>query len=434
MEYASAVFDIKDNLKWAQSGMDEVDSDGNVLLRYTDATLRYQSDFLLSSDRNYISKWKFLWSYNFFDLSLGLKALLYRFGYYLMVRNNIRFPNLIGYALDDFEYDGTSPSDMRINRINCSLTTYFHCVMTCHIMEYELYRAYKRNKRKLASLEDLPYRRHVHEETYTAIHPEKVNDPISTEDLIGEEITSAVFTRGDGRDSLLSVQAIIVYKDNGEYKTFMYRRGKGVAIYKDHMQIVPAGGFELYERSRDAYNIDSIKTGFDPAYALYREVLEELFGMEEFDGNSIDMEYASVRDKVYEQQPIQMLAHKDYNNGKYRDCRYFKLSCNTTDVIYLRHVLSYVIVFDHEDFYKEFANQKLMLNRHEFVSKCECNIKALSNIFQEHSAALPDTAALVRHFLDSDIKKAIDMCRDDSECTNIKQALESISNKENRTS
>ena len=61
-----------------------MDSDGNVLLRYTDATLKYQSDFLSSSDRNYISKWKFLWSYNFFDLSLGIKALLYRFGYYLM--------------------------------------------------------------------------------------------------------------------------------------------------------------------------------------------------------------------------------------------------------------------------------------------------------------------------------------------------------------
>lgn len=419
VEYASCILNIKEDFKWVAEGLDENIGD-NLILPYTDASLKCEKEYLDKNNQK-IAKRKFLKRYAFFDFSLGFRAFIYRVQYYLLVRNTVRFPDLIGYALDEFIYEGSDPMTITINGVNCSLTTYFHNVMTSHIMEYELYRAYLKHPNSVAELDELPYRKSVHRTVYKKLHPKSDEEP----KLISEDMTKAVFTMGCGRYSLLSVQALIVYKESNTYKTFMYNRGDKVAIYKNHKQIAPAGGFELYERSRKVFSLDSIRAGFDPEYALAREVLEELFGIEDFDGNSEDQKCALVRDTVYAQGPIKVLKNE---SNKYDGQYWCQLCTNTLDVVYLRHVLSYIIVINHCDFYKDFTNDgyKLNLNEREFDRRNDMPISKLSNIFQKHNMSLPDTAGLVRYFLDSDIRKALEECEHSNKDVKFEEVLNRI--------
>ena len=58
-----------------------------------------------------------------------------------------------------------------------------------------------------------------------------------------------VLTTGCNRHSLLSVQLLVAYYDEDldDYKVLKFQRSKDVAIKPNYWQLIPAGGFEIFE-------------------------------------------------------------------------------------------------------------------------------------------------------------------------------------------
>lgn len=81
---------------------------------------------------------------------------------------------------------------------------------------------------------------------------------------------------------LISVQAIVLFRNRGMWRVAYVKRSRDVAIAAGAYQFVPAGGFETIG-SFDLATIegrerDRLETGFNTEDALLREFLEELFG------------------------------------------------------------------------------------------------------------------------------------------------------------
>lgn len=336
-------------------------------------------------NNKFINKRKFLNRYRLFDFSRGFKAFIYRVCYYILVRDNIRYPDLIGYTLETYE---TNKGGV-IENINCSISTYYQNVMESHIMEYELYRLYNvekdvNNIDKDMILKYLPYRMAIHKKICGNIEP-----------LISEKNTHAIFRSGAGRPSLLSVQALIAYKTrNGKYRTYIGKRNNNVAIYQGRTQIAPAGGFEMYEREKDGYNWEEIKADCKPEIALYREILEEIFNKKEFDGENSDKGIVSTNNIIENTPPI-----KAINETKNKI-----LGGISIDLVYLRHTLSYLVKADKDIFAFNDEAWKIFLSQIEFEkAKKEHEIPGcLENIFNSNNndIAMTDTAALAKCFLE----------------------------------
>ena len=434
-QYACSILELSEDFNWASDAKLEDDN-------YLRTDPNYPSSWLSKCLRTWgyhnwrnkfkLAKCKSIFSYN----ASGGKALRYRISYYLLLRDTIRFPYLLGYTLNSF-YSGKTRSNVsalsnKINGVDCNLATYLQNVMTSHIMEYELYRLYIRNRKKISRneynpspkdiLDQLPYRKTIHMAVYKAVNGE---DCKLTENLISEKMTTAVFTRGDGRHSLLSVQAMLIYpiieKDGAtdirKYRPFVGRRSDKVAIYKNHLQIVPAGGFEMYERSRNGYNIRSIKNSFNPKLALDREILEELLNEKSFDGKCETPGKDNVNNIVENHEFIQIIGDSlDYS----------KMHGITIDVVYLRHVFSYIMVLKDSNKFREYLQSHKLILNDEFSATLGGDISIINNFFEkEDCVSLPDSAGLAKIFVKSDIYEALKLMEKDISL-DLKTALKRI--------
>lgn len=181
----------------------------------------------------------------------------------MIVAQNIKYPLLPGYMLDRYDLD----NNKRINHLYIHLGTYQQNVYTSHILEYELYYAYIRTKNKPIDLNKiwryLPYRKHIHSS----------ND------------NDTILYSGINRYSLLGVQIFVTFYDHDkkEYVTLLAKRSQKVAAKPGYYQFIPSGGFELYEKEKN-FNISVIEDNYSFRKAIFREYLEEVFGLEEFKG------------------------------------------------------------------------------------------------------------------------------------------------------
>lgn len=98
-----------------------------------------------------------------------------------------------------------------------------------------------------------------------------------------ESKESNIFCSGAGRDSLLSVQIMVLVKNlSGKYDCLRIRRSENVAAKAGYIQLIPSGGFE-------AINSDMCReaqwTNYSLNKVLFRELAEECFGLPDDEKN-----------------------------------------------------------------------------------------------------------------------------------------------------
>ena len=238
--------------------------------------------------------------------------------YYHIVKRTIRYPKRIGYMLGTLELDNNW-------KITSYVGNYENNIKTSHVLEYELYRLFKKAEKEELSADELmkklPIRNEIH-------HLYK--------DDMGQLLLS-----GKGRDSLLGVQMFVLVKnESGSYDALRIRRSMEVAAKPGFLQFIPSGGFEAIN---DCNDFDSQWDNYSLKKAIFRELLEECFGQDEDDkkssGNSVSP------DRIYHNSHIKGLI-KLIKEGKAE----MQLLGITESLVSLRHELSFILRVDDSDF------------------------------------------------------------------------------------
>ncbi len=251
--------------------------------------------------------------------------------YRTILTGSIKYPNLTGFSLDHYDINEKG----EITHIYSKLGTYEYNVYSSHILEYELFNAYK----KLSGEKDipidtlwnyLPFRHYIHFGT-------------------GEksEISEILFS-GIRRFSLFSVQCIVVFKDynHKDYRTLLMKRSTDtskVAAKLGYYQFLPAGGFELYEKEL-IHSVEMIQENYSLRKAIFREYLEEVFDEKEFKAvNAVDN--AETTDKILNHpQILDVLEMIENGNAS------LNLLGVVVDLVSLRHEISFVLKIDDENY------------------------------------------------------------------------------------
>lgn len=246
--------------------------------------------------------------------------------YYNMLSETIRRPNLIGFELDEYVLN----ADDEIIGFNANVCQYRHTVLTSHILEYELFKMYKKpSKKHLVNdtteeiLNHLPRRQ--------AIHKGQIN-----KDLI---------IKGKNRHSLLSVQMMIIAKSEkpDKYCTLLFKRSNEVALKPNYYHIIPAGGYEIFEK-QGTENKYIIKQNFDIQLALFRELIEEVFNGKDFEEN----EQGEAKEIIYKHPAI-----IDLERMLGEGTAHMQFLGSVTDLTTLRPELSFLLMVDDPDFLKK---------------------------------------------------------------------------------
>ena len=260
-----------------------------------------------------------------FNSDLSIKLNNKQKKYKRLIKRTIRKPKKIGYMLNEL--------DLSKGKLSSYCGTYAQNVYTSHYLEYELYLLFKKSKKynveslinsrdKKALLDLLPKRKKIH-------------------DTYGEQ--ESIFLFGKGRYSLLGVQAMIMVKNhNDSYDVLRIRRGEDVAAKPGFIQFIPSGGFETFENRMD---FDTRYANYSLNKAVFRELMEECFGIdEEPDNDHISSEH------IYSYKQVSKLIEL-INNDKAK----FELLGSALSLVSLRHELSFVIKIDDLDFAKELS-------------------------------------------------------------------------------
>ncbi|GEN54534.1 hypothetical protein [Halobacillus faecis] len=251
--------------------------------------------------------------------------------YIKVMGNTIKWPEVIGFALDKFHLN----DEGKMTGFTAKTCQYKHNVATSHILEYEMYKLYLKNKKKMGMqeagelLESLPYRCKIHEAN------EQTN----------------IMTTGCNRYSLMSVQMLVVYYDDfiKDYKALTFHRSDKVAIKPNYWQFIPAGGFEIFEKSSTT-NPYIIEQNFDVELALFRELIEEAFDGRDFEYNRSGEE---VNNLVRNHKDIVQIKKWIKSNKAH-----LEFMGIVTDMVSLRPELSFLLVIDTP----EFQEIKLKIN------------------------------------------------------------------------
>ncbi|MCR5706308.1 MAG: hypothetical protein K6G48_05900 [Acholeplasmatales bacterium] len=247
--------------------------------------------------------------------------------YKKLIKRTIRKPKKIGYMLDELD-----PKNAKF-KVKCG--TYEQNLYSSHYLEYELYLSYKKKGREILNsnldqgekrkrlLELLPERKRIVEEM--------------------EREGKSVFTSGLGRYSLLGVQALVMIKNsNDNYDVLRIRRDSNVAAKPGFIQFIPSGGFETFENKDD---FDTKYANLSLNKALFRELMEECFGIDEEPNN-----YHISSEHIYAYPEVMQLVNliKDKKAT-------FSLLGSTMSLVSLRHELSFIIKIEDENFSKHLS-------------------------------------------------------------------------------
>lgn len=245
--------------------------------------------------------------------------------YFNILKDTIKRPNQVGFELDEYFLNDKN----EITGFSARSCQYKHSVLTSHILEYELFKTYKRLKSRFINpmslagdniLKNLPRRKKIHEN-------QSLND---------------LMIKGDNRHSLLSVQMIIVAysKKRNKYCTLIFKRSDKVALKPNYYHIVPAGGYEIFEQE-DTTHSYIIRENFDIELALFRELIEEIFNGKDFEGNDT----GEINDIIYKHPDV-----VDIINMLEKKTAYLQFLGNVTDLMTLRQELSFLLLVDDPDF------------------------------------------------------------------------------------
>lgn len=263
-----------------------------------------------------------------FDLSdhQGYKKNKYYLKYKWLVGKNIKAPDRPGFMLDKLICNERGMIQFR-----AFVGTYAENVYSNHVLEYELYKLYRLYWKKKRSMEQLCRDSHIR----NAMH-------VSA--LCGEKCAEQMkksLESGEGRQSLLGVQMLVLIRKADDYTISIIERSKSVAVAPGRFQLVPSGGFEIFNESQTEYSTFEIKDNYSAGCAVFREYLEEIFGVEECEGTGT----GSVKEMLNKDTRIRELEEM-LSNGKAE----FRFLGSVMDLAGLRHELSFVLVIHDEQY------------------------------------------------------------------------------------
>lgn len=255
--------------------------------------------------------------------------------YYRLIKSTIRYPRRLGYMLEEIHTNKEGKW-----WISAYTGTYENNIKTSHILEYELYRYYKKAKNTNISemkgeelLKKLPMRYAIHQKFKEC----------------GDE--SDVLVSGKYRESLLSVQVFVLVRNyNGSYDALRIRRSENVSAKANYLQFIPSGGLEAMN---DCIDFDSQWDNYSLCKVVFRELLEECFGIDE-DDKKLTANNVSP-DKIYHNEHIKKLIESLNHNSEEKRAN-MELMGTTMSLAGLRQELSFILRIDDADFSTEFVS------------------------------------------------------------------------------
>ena len=133
-----------------------------------------------------------------------------------------------------------------------------------------------------------------------------------------------------------------------KYDILRIRRSTEVAAKPGFIQFIPSGGFEA---ANDCTDMDSQWDNYSITKSVFRELLEECFGIDEDDKN-ISANNVSP-DKIYNNKHIIKLV-KYLRNEDNDYHAYMQLMGTSMNLVGLRQELSFILKIDDPDFSLEF--------------------------------------------------------------------------------
>ncbi len=250
--------------------------------------------------------------------------------FYSLMKPTIHFPDNIGYALNSLTFENGF-------HFKAKVCTYKMNVCTSNVMEYELYKLYKKVKGKSINtnyLKELKIRNDIHEKF--------------------KNQKELIFTSGTDRNALLGVQAMVLCKNNftKKYDVLRIRRSEKVDAKAGFLQFIPSGGFSALNNSID---YDTQYNEFSVTKALLRELLEECFGEEDFSGRK-----TNSTENIYSDTIIKKLL----NNEKL----IFKFLGSAFSLVSLRHELCFLLVIDDRELVDLIRENEECSNVIQFIS------------------------------------------------------------------
>ena len=281
--------------------------------------------------------------------------------YRRILTGSIKYPKLAGFSLDHYGFNDKG----EVTHIYPKLGTYEYNVFSSHILEYELFTAYKKVKGKNVKLEELwpllPFRHYIH---YGTGDVDKTNDALYS---------------GARRYSLFSVQCIVVFKDHNhkEYMTLLMKRStdpEKVAAKLGYYQFLPAGGFELYEKEQ-IHSVEMIKENYSLRKAIFREYLEEVFDEKEFK-TVIDSTNSETTDKIINHPKVAQVVSM-IEDGRAT----LNLLGIAVDLVSLRHEISFVLKIEDEAYSREgFCPNDEFTRANSVASKVRISLKRVEEL------------------------------------------------------
>lgn len=278
-----------------------------------------------------------------------------------ILKGSIRYPLLIGFMLDHYKFNDKK----EITHIYPKLGNFGLNVYSSHILEYELFRAYKKFKGQEVEISQLwdalPFRHYVH-----FAEGNKNN------------VEAALYT-GAGRYSLFSVQCLVMFMDHNkqEYVSLLMKRStdpQKIAAKLGFYQFFPAGGFELYEKER-IHSVNTIIENYSLRKAILREYLEEVFGLEDFQ---------SVNPENNKETTYTILNHSEVEcilKMVEKGTASFELLGVAVDLVTLRHELSFILKIDDISYSKkEFCPNEEFTRENSIASKIRIPVSALEKL------------------------------------------------------
>ena len=251
----------------------------------------------------------------------------------------------------------------KIISISAKVGTYEQNIYTSHILEYELYNLYL-NKTK----------------DFTRLKSEEILKFLPIRNTIHKNCSQKeIGSTGVNRNSLLGVQMFVMFKhhDDNSYRVLTIKRTENVAAKPGFFQFIPSGGFEIFHEDDDE---NVLREHFSLRFSLFRELLEEAFGMEEYIHN-----YRGVPvENILRHKKILKLTKLLEDNKAH-----FEFLGSVNDVVCLRHLLAFVLRIDDI----EFSRQKFEPN-HESRNIRLFKINELHQIINEGKSC-NDSAGLL---------------------------------------
>ena len=320
---------------------------GTIIAEYcfpTSGMVKYSSsikdfDKLCNKDESKISD---------FNLNKNYKKIKFYKKYRRINKNEIKRPYHPGFMLEKASIN----NDGLVNNISVRLGFFAENVYTSDILEYELYEAFLHFNTEWKNIKE----KDVQDESFW----EKVHNSLEIRNNITEENGNAYnsLLNGNGRQSLITVQMIVVFKDKntGKYKVHMIQRSDDVAQAPGEYQLVPCGGFDvLHESKNNSYNPYVLEENLSPGSCVFREYLEEVI-----EGKDKKVEYEGQGTGAVESLVLKNPNITEICKMLTENKASLQFLGSSVSLVLLRHTLSFALVIHDESF-----SQKPFIGNHE---------------------------------------------------------------------